>query len=174
MNRAHITWQILSIKTVYVLSAPLTDHSCNFSSLLGPAYAREKTILKLGQLSFCNDHYVFKWKEELHITHLNQNLYIIEVREEGTSKNQDRPGAGPLVPVRQVVIAKEMLFFFLKNFLMYLVVSVLSCGTRAWLPHGMGDLSFLTRDWTGILCIGWQILYHWTPWEVPGNVLEGN
>lgn len=50
MNRAHITWQILSTKTVYVLSAPPTDHSYNFSSLFGPAYAREKTMLKLGQL----------------------------------------------------------------------------------------------------------------------------
>ena len=50
------------------------------------------------------------------MTHLNQNLYIIELREEGTSENQDRPGAGPLVLVSQVVIAKEILFSFLKFF----------------------------------------------------------
>ena len=46
------------------------------------------------------------------MTHLNQNLYIIELREEGTSENQDRPGAGSLVLVSQVVIAKEILFSF--------------------------------------------------------------
>ena len=49
MNHAHITWQILSIKTVYVLTAPRTTHSC-FSSLLRPPYSRDKTVLKLGQL----------------------------------------------------------------------------------------------------------------------------
>ena len=42
-----------------------------------------------------------------------------------------------------------------------------SCGMRAQLPHGMWDLSSLTRDRTHIPCIGRWILYHWTTRKVP-------
>ena len=43
-----------------------------------------------------------------------------------------------------------------------------SCGAWAQLPHGMWDLSSLTRDQTHIPCIGRWILNHWTAREVPG------
>ena len=42
-----------------------------------------------------------------------------------------------------------------------------SCGVWAWLPHGMWDLSSLTRDQTRVPCIVRRILYHWTTREVP-------
>ena len=42
-----------------------------------------------------------------------------------------------------------------------------SCGMWAYLPHGMWDVSFLTRDQTHVPCIGRQILNHWTTREVP-------
>ena len=42
-----------------------------------------------------------------------------------------------------------------------------SCGARAKLPRGMWDLSFPTRDQTGIPCIARPILNHWTTREVP-------
>ena len=43
-----------------------------------------------------------------------------------------------------------------------------SCGTReAELPHGMWDLSSLTRGGTHVPCIGMWILNHWTTREVP-------
>ena len=41
------------------------------------------------------------------------------------------------------------------------------CGAPAQLPHSMWGLSSSTRDWTSILCIGRQILNHWTTREVP-------
>ena len=37
-----------------------------------------------------------------------------------------------------------------------------AAGAQAYLPHHMWDLSSLTRDWTQVLCIGRQILNHWT------------
>ena len=42
-----------------------------------------------------------------------------------------------------------------------------SCGTRAYLPRSMSDLSCLTRDRTRVPCIVRWILYHWTTREVP-------
>ena len=42
-----------------------------------------------------------------------------------------------------------------------------SCGMWAYLPHGMWDVSFLTRDQTHAPCIGRHILNHWTTREVP-------
>ena len=42
-----------------------------------------------------------------------------------------------------------------------------SCGMWAYLPHGMWDVSFLTRDQTHVPCIGRQILNHWSTREVP-------
>ena len=46
-----------------------------------------------------------------------------------------------------------------------------SCGVWAQLPHGMWDLSSLTRDQTHVPCIGRQSLYHWTTGEVPTHKL---
>ena len=42
-----------------------------------------------------------------------------------------------------------------------------SCGIWAPLPHGLWDLSSLTRDWTLIPCTVRWLLYHWTAREVP-------
>jgi len=42
-----------------------------------------------------------------------------------------------------------------------------SCVRWAWLPGGMWDLSYLTRNGTWVPCIGRQILSHWTTREVP-------
>ena len=47
-----------------------------------------------------------------------------------------------------------------------------SCGTQAQLPRSMWDLSSPTRDRIRVPCIGRQILYHWTTWEVPLVVLK--
>ena len=44
-----------------------------------------------------------------------------------------------------------------------------SCGTWAWLPRGMWDLSSPTRDQTGVPCIARQVLNHWTTREVPSQ-----
>ena len=44
---------------------------------------------------------------------------------------------------------------------------LISCGAWAQLPHGMWDLSSLTRDRTHVPCIGRWILNHWTTREVP-------
>ena len=41
------------------------------------------------------------------------------------------------------------------------------CGTWAWKPHRMWDLSSLTWDGTHIPCFTGQILNHWTTKEVP-------
>ena len=43
----------------------------------------------------------------------------------------------------------------------------LSCHVQVQFPHGMWNLSSLTRDRTCVLCIGRQILNHWTTREVP-------
>ena len=42
-----------------------------------------------------------------------------------------------------------------------------SCGSWAYLPRSMRDLSSPTRDRTCVPCIVRQILYHWTTREVP-------
>ena len=42
-----------------------------------------------------------------------------------------------------------------------------SCGMQVLLPHGMWDLSSLTRGRTLVPCIVRRILYHWTIREVP-------
>jgi len=42
-----------------------------------------------------------------------------------------------------------------------------SCGTQAYLLHGCGNLSSLTRNWTHNPCITRCILNHWTTKEVP-------
>ena len=41
-----------------------------------------------------------------------------------------------------------------------------SCGTLAWLPWAMWDISSPVRDWTHVPCIGRQILNHWTTKKV--------
>ena len=43
----------------------------------------------------------------------------------------------------------------------------LRCSSGAWLPCRMWNLSSTTRDRTHVLCIGRQILNHWTIREVP-------
>jgi len=42
-----------------------------------------------------------------------------------------------------------------------------TCGTRAYLPQDMWDLSSLDRDRTCVSCLGRWILHHWTTKEVP-------
>ena len=44
---------------------------------------------------------------------------------------------------------------------------------QTYLPHGMWDLSSLTRDQTCIPCIGRQIPHHWTTGKVPSVDLTG-
>ena len=47
-----------------------------------------------------------------------------------------------------------------------------SCGMQAELPHGIWDLSALTRDWTCVPWIGKQVLNHWTTKEAPWLLLN--
>ena len=52
---------------------------------------------------------------------------------------------------------------------------IFHCGTQAltswsvlaWFFQGIWNLSSLTRNWTYVLCIGRQILNHWTTRKVP-------
>ena len=48
-----------------------------------------------------------------------------------------------------------------------------NCVMQTYLPHGMWDLSSLTRDQTCIPCIGRQIPHHWTTRKVPSVDLTG-
>ena len=48
-----------------------------------------------------------------------------------------------------------------------------SCIMQTYLPHGMWDLSSLTRDQTCIPCIGRQIPHHWTTRKVSSVDLTG-
>ena len=45
-----------------------------------------------------------------------------------------------------------------------------ACGTRAWLPYGMWDLSSLARVRTCTLNVGRLIVNNWTTKEVPDSV----
>ena len=45
-----------------------------------------------------------------------------------------------------------------------------SCGMRAELPHGMWDLSSLTRDQAHVPCVVRRILCHWTTGEVARDI----
>ena len=161
-NHAHITWQILSIKTVYVLTAPRTTHSC-FSSLLRPPYSRDKTVLKLGQLV------TLKWSLSVQVKgRVTHNSF------KPKKKKKDRPKARPLVPASQVVTAKEIFFFFLfKIFQCTWLYQVLVVAHGLSCP--MACLILVSWPGTEPASSAWkQILYHCTTWEVLGNVLEGN
>ena len=54
--------------------------------------------------------------------------------------------------------------FFLKNIYLsiYFAALDLTCGMRAWLPHGLWDLHFTARDRTHVPCIGRWTLNHTT------------
>ena len=54
-----------------------------------------------------------------------------------------------------------------------LVAWALHWGTQGYVPHGMWDLSSLTRDRTLIPYTGRRILNHWTTREVPQESLFG-
>ena len=47
-----------------------------------------------------------------------------------------------------------------------------SCGTWAYLPRSMWDLSSPTRDWTHVAYVGRPILYHWITREVQNSPLS--
>ena len=46
---------------------------------------------------------------------------------------------------------------------------LLLSGAQVYLSHSTWDLSSQIRDRTLVLCIGKQILHHWTTREVPGQ-----
>ena len=80
------------------------------------------------------------------------------------------------------LVAEVFFFLKIKNYLFIWLCRVLvaACGIflgrmgsvlaayRLSCPPGMCDLSSLTGDWTSILCLGRQILSHWTIRGVPG------
>ena len=91
-----------------------------------------------------------------------------------------RPGIEPVSPalaggfLTTAPPGKPIFLSFLKYLFIYLAASGLICDmrdlslcARAWLPHGMWDLSSPTRDRTHVPCIGRWILNHWTTRGVP-------
>ena len=58
------------------------------------------------------------------------------------------------------VIGVWSFFSFLQVFIDFVIVLLLFCVLGFWLS-GMWDLSFRTRDWTHIPCIGMRSLNHW-------------
>ena len=58
-------------------------------------------------------------------------------------------------------------FFFWLHWFFITAHRLCSCGTQAWLFHGMWALSFPTRDQIHVPCIGRWILNLWTTRKVP-------
>ena len=69
------------------------------------------------------------------------------------------------VPALTLTMFLFFFFFFLmwtilKVFIEFVTILLLFYVLVFW-PHGMGDLTSPTRDWSHIHCIGWWSLNHW-------------